>query len=151
MKEASGAEICVDYPMLCIRVCGDVQSAGVAANLIRDTLRVWQECHSTIAIEEFMITMLVGRSGCIASLEKEAGATIKLNKANLSLDIEVTSADKLEGALSVVSSKVQELRSTHFEMLVDAELVGILLGKNGATIKKFRADTQANIDFNIIK
>jgi transcription antitermination factor NusA-like protein len=150
INAASGATLEIDRPLACIRIGGSAEAVAVAVRAVQAKVASWQQCHGTIDIEEYMLPMLVGKNGSnIMNLEKSTGASIKVIRTSLVLEIEAPTAAVAQAALASIGDKVHKLKSEHFEMVVDTDLMGTLIGKQGATINKFRSDTSANIDIDM--
>jgi hypothetical protein len=47
-----------------------------------------------------------------------------------------------------LAEKIEKLRKQHWELAIDAELVGIVIGKQGVVINKIRQDSGAHIEID---
>ena len=94
--------------------------------------------------------MLVGKNGgAITALEKAAGVAININRSAMCLEVESPDITKLASGVEIIQAKIDKLLAEHFEVVVDESLMGILIGKQGATINKFREELDASIDLDL--
>ena len=131
------------------RSCARLASASAdvtqrAAQAIQDKLSVWGEKHATIPVEEYMLASLVGKNGtAILGLQKELKVGIQLNRHSAPMQLEIDASDKstLDAAMLSLTDKVKKMRRGHWHSTVGPELIGLLVGKQGAKINKLRSDT----------
>lgn len=150
IQEISSAHVSVDRVSSNLTICGPSTAVTTALGELQRRLKVWEDHHKTVAIEEFMLALLVGKNGtAISALEKAAGVLINVNRGALCLEIESQDLTKLLTGLEVVQQKVDKLRLQHLEIIVDESLMGILIGKQGATINKFRDELDASVELDL--
>ena len=125
----------------------DVVASAVAT--IKGLRNTWQECNIFIPVDKALISMLVGKNGVtINALRKEVqqGVTIDVSAGGVGVDVKGSSRAVAEEAKEVVLRKVQQIQSELFEVDAPADFLPVLIGKQGATINKLRADTETTID-----
>ena len=125
----------------------DVVASAVAT--IKGLRNTWQECNIFIPVNKALISMLVGKNGVtINALRKEVqqGVTIDVSAGGVGVDLKGSSRAVTEEAREVVLRKVQQIQSELFEVDAPADFLPVLIGKQGATINKLRADTETTID-----
>ena len=139
------------------RVLGHVYLAGpqellpVARSLLMDKFAAWTSLNAALDIEEFMVPLIVGKNGSnIRVWTDEAKVALQVNKRLLKLEIKGTSAEVVTAAQAILAEKIEKLRKQHWELAMDAELVGIIIGKQGAVINKIRQDSGAHIEIDAV-
>eukprot|EP01038_Epipyxis_sp_PR26KG_P005863 gene5863-8087_t len=138
----------VDRILNCIRFCGESNDyISTAKTAIQDQIDEWNILHRTVAIEEYMIPMIVGKNGtAIDALINETKAEIEINRILMRLEIAGKDEESTQNAIEFIEKKIAKFRSEHWEMTVPANLVGVVIGKSGLTIKKIRTDSGATVD-----
>ena len=151
LREVKEKGVNVDFD----RVQGHVYLAGpnelllVARDVVMDRFAVWTSLNSTLDIEEFMLPLIVGKNGSnIGVWTEEAKVALKVNKRLLKLDIKGASSEVVAAAKVTLAEKIEKLRKQHWELAIDAELVGIVIGKQGVVINKIRQDSGAHIEID---
>ena len=133
--------------------CAHLASATIevtqrAVQAVQDKLVVWGEKHATIPVEEYMLPTLVGKNGtAILGLQKELKVGIQLNRHSAPMQLEIDASDKdtLDAAMCSLIDKVKKLRRGHWRSTVSLDLIGLLIGKQGATITRIRNETGKSI------
>lgn len=98
-----------------------------------------------------MLASLVGKNGtAILGLQKELKVGIQLNRNSIPMQLEIEAPDKdtLDAAVASLAETIKALRRGHWSSTVDPELIGLLIGKQGAKINKLRADTGAAVELD---
>ncbi len=125
--------------------------AGLVAAkaVLQNKQQQWSELNESVDFEEFMYPMIIGKNGAaISALCKETHVSIEINRANLKLEIKGASKQVVQDAKAVISRRVEKMRAEHWEMTISQELIGFIIGKQGVTINKIRAESGANVDFD---
>ena len=140
-----GAMLAVERGRSCARLASaTTEVTQRAVQAIQDKLAVWGEKHATIPVEEYMLASLVGKNGtAILGLQKELKVGIQLNRHSAPMQLEIDATDKvtLDVAMRSLTDKVKKMRRGHWHSTVGPELIGLLVGKQGAKINKLRSDT----------
>ena len=140
-----GAMLAVERGRSCVHLASasaDVTQRAIQA--VQDKLTVWGEKHATIPVEEYMLPTLVGKNGtAIIGLQKELKVGIQLNRHSAPMQLEIDASDKstLDDAVRSLTDKVKKMRRGHWHSTVSLDLIGLLIGKQGATIMKIRSET----------
>ena len=140
-----GALLAVERGRSCARLASaTAEVTQRAIQAIQDNLSVWGEKHATIPVEEYMLPTLVGKNGtAILCLQKELKVGIQLNRHSVPMQLEIDVSDKatLDAAMRSLTDKVKKMRRGRWHSTVGPELIGLLIGKQGAAIIKIRRDT----------
>jgi transcription antitermination factor NusA-like protein len=147
---AGGAVVLVDRTSSCARLLADSPDmARRAADAVQAKFAQWEETHATLAVHEYMLASLVGKNGtAILGLQKELQVGIQLNRTSVPMQLEIEAPDKttLDAAMASLAETVKKLRRGHWSIAVDPELIGLLIGKQGANIIKLRTETGASVE-----
>lgn len=137
------------------RVLGHVYLAGphellpFARSLLTDKFAAWLSLNTSMDIEEFMVPLIVGKNGSnIGVWTNETKVALQVNKRLLKLEIKGASAEVVAAAQATLAEKIEKLRKQHWELAMDAELVGLVIGKQGAVINKIRQDSGAHMEID---
>lgn len=148
----TGAKFELDLPLGCvlIRAEPNTDAVMVALNLLKKKQLLWSDLHPVIPIEDYLLPSFVGKNGTtIVQMEKDLGVRIRVNRIEKRLEIENSDNKQIVSkAYEAVSSKVEKMRASHWEVTMTPEMLGAFIGKDGVNIKKYRADTNCNIDID---
>jgi polyribonucleotide nucleotidyltransferase len=146
---AGNVFLSVDRPLSCIRIRGDAAAVATAVAMIRDRLSLWQGRHAHVDIEEYMLPTIVGKNGvAIMALQKECGVSIHINRDLMRLEIQGSDQETVRSAVAKVAEIAMRLRTGFWETKLELDLVGLVIGKQGANVKKLRSETGATIDID---
>mmetsp|Transcript_18099 Transcript_18099/g.16390 ORF Transcript_18099/g.16390 Transcript_18099/m.16390 type:complete len:759 (+) Transcript_18099:1-2277(+) len=125
---------------------------------INEKLVYYELNYLSIPIDRLAIPLLVGKNGLtISNLEKQIGnVTISINRNMNTIEVEVSSNERdntesiLSSAKEILTNYLNKIKSEYYEEIIDETMMRVLIGKQQATINKFRSELQANIelDFN---
>ncbi len=145
--ERLGAAIQCDRPLGFLwLVCphNKLHSAQVA---VESQLSPWKALNGSIKIDDFMIPLILGKSGAgINSLRKEFDCIIDIDRTALTMDIKCNTAEALTVAITSLQEKVFKMRAQYWETKIRLEFIPVLIGKQGSNINKFRNETGVQID-----
>lgn len=74
--------------------------------------------------------------------------SIEINRVTLKLEIKGATKQIVQDAKDTITKRIEKLRSEHWEVPVSGDMIGLIIGKQGATINKIRAESGANVDFD---
>ena len=147
IEEASGAKILVERSHGWLFITGATNSVINAAQMVKDSKKAWDKLHACIDVEEYMLSLIVGKQGAnIIAMQKETETTVNVNKKTMQLEIKATSADKIAKAKEFIQSKVDKMRKERWEYEIPALLLKLFIGKQGTNINKLRTESGAAID-----
>ena len=148
--DSTGAKFEFDLILRQVLIRGETNtnSVMIALDMIKNKQLLWGELHPIISIDDYLLPSFVGKNGSsIVQLEKDLQVRIRVNRIEKRLEIE--NSDDIEivsKAYEAISAKVEKMRASHWEIIMSPEMLGTFIGKEGVNIKKFRSDTNANID-----
>ncbi len=109
----------------------------------------WKETHGALDVEEWMITSIVGKGGSnINMLQEQTHSTIKMDRANMCLDVHSPDKQTLQTTMKVLSAMIEDLREGMWTGVIRKASLGAFLGKGGAHISKLRKETGASIELD---
>jgi hypothetical protein len=149
VQAATGAQLFPNRPLSCVNVIGAPAAVEAAVAQLKARVAGWTEKRAFVPVEEFMLPRIVGKNGSIiAALEKQHDVKLAVNRSERRLEIEGRDREVVIAASRALTVVVEELRNEHWQTVVDAPLIGALLGKQGAHIKKLRAESLANFNMD---
>ena len=135
----------------CLR--GDAIGIQKALTTISAKANTWESTHMVLDdLDENSVNALLAKQGeLLGNIEKETFTSLRVNKHLRSVLIEGAKNDDMLNAkttlfrnLNVNSASDDEV----WEVVIHKDVVGSIIGKQGASIKKLRAETGAAIDFD---
>jgi transcription antitermination factor NusA-like protein len=150
INDLTNASLTSDRSCSCIRVNGEnVSNIMAAAQLIKDNITKWNGCHASLDVQEFMLSMIVGKNGAnIISLEKESNCKININKSKMQVDIDATEVSILNSGIEIIKKRIDQIQKENWITKLDSNVCGLIIGAKGATIKQLRADLECQIDID---
>ena len=137
------------------RIIGQVFLAGKRESLmaVRSSLSEkftqWSALNTDLDVKEFMLPLIVGKNGAnILAWSEETKVSLQVNKRLLKLEIRGSSAELVAAAKTTLQDKIEGLLRQHWEVALDADAVGIVIGKQGVVINKIRQESGAHIEID---
>lgn len=151
IRAKSNALITVDIPTECIFIIGSVSDVHSANQLISASVSAFNSLNVDVPILDQLLPIFVGKNGsAISTLEKQCDVSIIVNRVKGKLEIRGASAEKVKKAVSVVRDEIDRAASQYCEFDIEESLIGSLIGKQGATINKFKEESKAKIELDKI-
>lgn len=149
LSESSGAGIVVDLPLQVVHVFGTAMSVKLAVESLRSRQISWVDTHPSLPIDEFLLPTFVGKNGSgILQLEKDLQVRVKVNRAEKRIELESADKELIQKAVKYITEKVENMKARHWEVTMPPDLLGLLIGKEGSSIKKFRLETNVSVDID---
>jgi polyribonucleotide nucleotidyltransferase len=144
-----GVSASVDPASASMLIVGEQDKVDAArANVALKTAQ-WADCRASVAVDPSLVPALVGKGGAsINALRKETSATLDVNASGTCVEIKGSSREQVAAAKLALERRIRQLQAERWEHTASAELMPALIGKQGATINKLRADTGAGIDID---
>lgn len=143
----TGAAVVHDRLVSHVYFAGEPSTIEAAQGIFQTKFEEWKALNAEVAIEEFMLPIIVGKNGSnIAAWTEETKASLQVNKRLMRVEIKGATAESTEAARRSIEEKVEQLRKQHWELSVSLEFVGVVIGKQGAVINKIRAESGAHVD-----
>lgn len=140
MQEASGAKINVDSKTSTITITGMQAAVDLGKQIVEEFLS--STTRATIKFKPDLGDVVVGRGGkTVKRVQEESGAkNINIKKDSGTIEI-MGSKDAVETAKQMYEELIQSFSSGGLELKVPGEMIGLVVGKGGATIMKLQDDT----------
>ena len=148
--DAIDAAVELDLPSQSVYISGTSTQLTAAKEYFQQRAKRWDALHPVVPIEEHLLSPFVGKGGAaIIQLEKDTKVRIRVNRQMKRLELENCSdPEVVSKALEIITARVEELRAGHWEVSIQGDILGNFIGKEGATIKRFRAELGVNIDID---
>jgi predicted PilT family ATPase len=136
---------------------GDATSIRDAVSALGGKVAAWEELHEVLeGLDEAAISALLAKQGeLLSGFERDTGCSVRLSRSPRCLVIEGNSKEEVTAAkelianrLSVPSDSILATTSSSWEVEIHPDVIGSIIGKGGAIIKKLRSDTGASIDYD---
>eukprot|EP00903_Cladosiphon_okamuranus_P007059 g6862.t1 len=129
-------QLLADWPCSCVRVRGDATAVRVAVEAIRAALSEWSALEVTAAVEDWMLSSLLGKQRkAIKKLSKSLGGVV-LRVSDGVCRGRATSAEAARKATRKLEERVSEIRAERAVVLVPSDMVGKLKGQGGSSFEK---------------
>lgn len=150
IDDLTNARLISDRSCSCIRVNGEnVSNILAAAQLVKDNITKWNGCHISLDVEEFMLSMIVGKNGAnIIALEKESNCKVNINKSKMQVDVVATEVSILNDGIQIIKKRIEQIQKENWTTKLDPNVCGLIIGVKGVTIKQLRADLDCQIDID---
>ena len=150
MRLFPDATVEFDFVMSCIRVVVEESSllhvvVEHVRQMVADVKR--RVCSLELSMQE--MEALQSRKAVLQRVEKESGAAIHLPKRD-QMGVTILGSDEsaVETAKTALLEAIQTILRENWTVKLTGDVIGSLIGKQGANVKKLRAETKANIDID---
>jgi hypothetical protein len=140
--------ITYDMVMSCIRIIG---TDSILMNQVMSYLSFILKSHTSLEIDrEILPLVLQSKNQISLQFNKATDVHIQFPSTNklafyISTGSEVKTTEAKEKLLEIINKLVKE----NWQITVSPEVLGTLIGKQGATINKIRADSKANVEVDM--
>jgi polyribonucleotide nucleotidyltransferase len=163
LEQTTAANLRCDKDCSCVRVRGSVESVSLAVHLLQASLSEWTNRHKSLKIDEWILKSSqnpAAKSAAnksttpsflpkLSAVEKDTGARILLNRADLVLEISADNKSSAEAALEQLKQYIELVASERWETTLPAAYMGAFIGKDGSKLNKMREEH--GVDINIDK
>lgn len=171
--ERGGARIYSDRAFSCLRVVGEAAAVNATSAAIRQRVGDWGASRVDIPVDSTTVAALLhqaaqgagagGRGGSaggapsaaargmstpLVTLEERLGlpVSLDLNVPACTLELRATNSAESVAAVPAVKALLAKIAKGYWETTAKSEVLGSIIGKKGANMKKLRDDTGARVD-----
>jgi hypothetical protein len=155
----AGAVVYADRPFSCLRLVGGAEAVQASVSAVRRRVAAWSETRKDAAVEDFMVPQLLGTGAgagaggggglSLHALEERLGVQLDLLQprgAAPVLEIHSSSLEASVRAKVALEEVLSAMKDSHWSAPASAEVLGQIIGKKGASIKKLREETGAQVN-----
>jgi predicted PilT family ATPase len=161
-KSFPDVKVAFDMVMSCIRICGsNAMSVAMASDHFWKAVSDCRKRRSIIEINkddeknyEISNILATRKSNTLQNIEKKLHVTIKIvnptsDSASPFVVINGENEDNVSNATEELKTIIGNVRKENWKISLTGDVVGLLIGKQGANIKTLRSESKANIDVDV--